>query len=108
MQSKFTEPAKEALNAASRYASNLKQGYVGTEHILAGLLKEQTGVAHRVLADNGVELTKVLDMIRESIAFEGGVSIREKDIPPAHRQYWRKRTDRRLVLDRKKQVQSIS
>ena len=78
MQSKFTEPAKEALNAASRYASNLKQGYVGTEHILAGLLKEQTGVAHRVLADNGVELTKVLDMIRESIAFEGGVSIRER------------------------------
>ena len=78
MQSKFTEPAKEALNAASRYAANLKQGYVGTEHILAGLLKEQTGVAHRVLADNGVELTKVLDMIRESIAFEGGVSIRER------------------------------
>lgn len=47
MQSKFTEPAKDALNAASRYASALKQGYVGTEHILAGLLKEQSGVAHR-------------------------------------------------------------
>ncbi|MGN0402805.1 MAG: ATP-dependent Clp protease ATP-binding subunit [Acetatifactor sp.] len=78
MQSKFTEPAKDALNAASRYASALKQGYVGTEHILAGLLKEQSGVAHRVLSDNGVELDKVLDMIRESIAFEGGVGIRER------------------------------
>ncbi len=78
MQSRFTEHAQEALKAASRYAAALKQGYVGTEHVLAGLLKEQTGVAHRVLSDNGVELTRVLDMIQESIAFEGGVGLRER------------------------------
>ena len=78
MQSQFTGNAQDALKAAARYASSLKQGYVGTEHILAGLLKEQTGVAHKVLSDNGVELSRVLEMIQESIAFDGGVSIRER------------------------------
>ena len=40
MQSRFTEKAQEALNHGAKCASRLKQGYVGTEHILAGLLKE--------------------------------------------------------------------
>lgn len=79
MQSQFTDNAQEALKAAARLATGLKQGYVGTEHILAGLLKEQTGVAHKVLTDNGVELNGVMDMIRESIAFDGGVSIKERE-----------------------------
>ena len=80
MQSQFTDNAQEALKAASRCASTLKQGYVGTEHILAGLLKEPDGVAHRVLVDNGVELGRVMDMIRELIAFDGNVALREKGI----------------------------
>ena len=75
MQSQFTDNAQEALRAASRCASSLKQGYVGTEHILVGLLKEQTGVAQKILTENSVELSRVMDMIRESIAFEGGVGI---------------------------------
>lgn len=79
MQSQFTSNAQEALKAAARCASALKQGYVGTEHILAGLLKEQAGVAHKVLTDNGVELGRVMDMIRDSIAFDGGVGIRERE-----------------------------
>ena len=79
MQSQFTDKAKEALSHASRFAGRLKQGYVGTEHILAGLLKEPEGVAHRVLADNGVELSQVLEMIQELIAFESGVGLKEKE-----------------------------
>lgn len=79
MQSSFTKNAREALNYASRCAGRLKQGYVGTEHILAGLIKEPDGVAHKVLADNGVELQRVLDMIQELIAFEGGVGLKEKE-----------------------------
>lgn len=78
MQARFTDKAQEALNHASRCAGRLKQGYVGTEHILAGLLKEQAGVAHRVLTDNGVELSQVLDMIQELIAFDNGVAVSEK------------------------------
>ena len=79
MESRFTDNAQAALKAAARCASSLKQGYVGTEHILAGLLKEQEGVAHRTLTDNGVEISRVLDMIQESIAFEGGVGLRERE-----------------------------
>ncbi|MCI8693278.1 MAG: ATP-dependent Clp protease ATP-binding subunit [Lachnospiraceae bacterium] len=79
MGSQFTDKAREALHYASRFAGRLKQGYVGTEHILAGLIREQEGVAHRVLTDNGVELTQVLDMIQELIAFESGVGLKEKE-----------------------------
>ncbi len=79
MQSQFTDKAQEALNYASKFAGRLKQGYVGTEHILAGLLKEPAGVAHKVLTDNGVELSQVLDMIQELIAFDSGVSLKERE-----------------------------
>lgn len=79
MQSRFTDKAQEALSYASKYASQLKQGYVGTEHILAGLLREPEGVAHKVLTDNGVELTQVLEMIQELIAFESGVGLKERE-----------------------------
>ncbi len=79
MQSRFTNNAQEALNYASRCAGRLKQGYVGTEHILAGLVKEQEGVAHRVLSDNGLQLQQILDMIQELIAFENGTGLKERE-----------------------------
>ncbi len=108
MQSQFTNNAQEALKAAARCASALKQGYVGTEHILAGLLKEQTGVAHKVLADNGVELGRVMDMIRDSIAFDGEwESRRGKDILPEPGRFWRKPTGRRPVLTSSRRGRSI-
>lgn len=95
MQSRFTDKAQEALSYASRCARSLKQGYVGTEHILVGLLKEQSGVAYRVLTDNGVEVSAVLDMIQELIAFDNGTPVKEREgysprarkiIEEAHRQ----------------------
>ncbi len=79
MQSRFTKKAEAALKYAERCARSMKQGYVGTEHILVGLLKEDTGVAARVLADNGVSLEQVLNMIRELIAFESGTAIKERE-----------------------------
>ena len=80
MQSQsFTEKAREALAHAARCAGSLNQGYIGTEHILAGLLKEGTGVAAKVLGNNGVELERLLGMIRDLIAFETGVSIKERE-----------------------------
>ena len=79
MQSQFTDKAKSALERAAKCARSLKQGYVGTEHILVGLLKEDTGVAARVLTGNGVDANRVKEMIQELIAFEGGVSVRERE-----------------------------
>ncbi len=85
MQSRFTDKAQAALKYASGFAGRLKQGYVGTEHILAGLLKEQEGVAYKVLTDNGVELSQVLDMIRDLIAFENGIKERGGYSPRARK-----------------------
>ncbi len=80
MQSQsFTDKAKEALAQAAACARGLKQGYIGTEHILAGLIKEGTGVAAKVLGENGVDLERLLDMIRDLIAFEHGAPVKERE-----------------------------
>ena len=79
MQSGYTEKAKSALALAARTASRLKTGYIGTEHILVGLLKEKTGVASKILTANGVEPEKVMDMIRELIAPDSVVVLKEKE-----------------------------
>ena len=52
---------------------------MGTEHILAGLLKEGTGVASEVLTANGVELDKLLSMIEELISIETDILVAERD-----------------------------
>ena len=55
MQTAYTAKAKKAIDIATRISKSLHHSYIGTEHILLGLLKEGTGVASQVLADNGVE-----------------------------------------------------
>ena len=79
MQPQFTEKAKAALLLAEKTAASLKQGYVGTEHILAGLLKEGTGVAAKVLKENCVEETQLLEMIKELITPDTGVLAKDRD-----------------------------
>lgn len=63
MQERFTDKASRALSMAAAYAKKSGQGYIGTEHILIGLLKEETGVASMILTSNGVTLDKVMDLI---------------------------------------------
>ena len=79
MYQEFTEKAKKVLSLSEKIAARMRVGYVGTEHILLGLLKEGTGVAARVLLDNGVDETKVFEMIRELIAPESMVATIAKD-----------------------------
>ena len=61
----YTDKAKKALNYANRLSRSSGCNYVGTEHILAGLLKEGTGVAAEVLTANNVELEALLKLIRK-------------------------------------------
>lgn len=77
--SHFTEKADRALKLAGQAARKLKQGYVGTEHILIGLLKEKTGVAAKVLESNGVEESKVISMVEDQIALQSTVVMKEKE-----------------------------
>lgn len=62
MQIRYTSKAKKAIDQASKMSKSLHHHYIGTEHILIGLLKEGTGVAAQVLNDNGVELDKVMQL----------------------------------------------
>lgn len=79
MQSQFTEKARTALILAERAARNFKQSYVGTEHILLGLLRESTGVAATVLENSGVEEYQIKEMIKDLIAPESTVMLAERD-----------------------------
>ena len=80
MQSQFTDKAKAALMLAERTAKKLRQGYVGTEHILVGLMQEKTGVAARVLFDNGVDEVQVIEMIRDLISLESQLVTKDKEM----------------------------
>ena len=57
-ENKFTPRAETALRLSQEAAGDLGHGYVGTEHLLLGLLREEDGVAHDVLTEAG--LTAVL------------------------------------------------
>ena len=79
MQLQFTDSAKAALLHAEKTARKLQQGYVGTEHILIGLLKEGNGVAAKVLFQNGVDEKQVMDIVKDLITFDGAVALKDKE-----------------------------
>lgn len=79
MQSQFTDKAKNALLLAGRAAKSLHQNYTGTEHILLGLIREKTGVAAKVLCDNGAKEENIREMIRDLIAPEVQTPVMERD-----------------------------
>ena len=68
MMDQYTPQAREALSLAVSVAESLNHGYVGTEHLLIGLLQEGNGVAAKVLEENGVEETRVIDLVSQLIA----------------------------------------
>jgi ATP-dependent Clp protease ATP-binding subunit ClpC len=68
MQDNYTQKAMQALNLAKKTAKQLKHSYIGTEHLLVGLLKEGTGVAAEVLYNSNVDEKALLDLIEQLIA----------------------------------------
>ncbi len=72
---KFSERARRVLSLAQEEAQRFNHNYIGTEHILLGLVRETEGVAARVLSNLGVELTKV----RSAVEFIIGRG--EKSVP---------------------------
>lgn len=75
----FTDKAKTALTLAEQSARRLRQNYVGTEHILLGLIMEGTGVAAKVLSDSGVDEVQITDLITDLIAPGNFQGIKEQD-----------------------------
>lgn len=75
MREQYTAQAKNALALAEKTARSCQHNYIGTEHILLGLLKEKEGTAGMVLADFGVTEERVLSLIDRLIAPKGGVML---------------------------------
>ncbi len=67
MIDRFTEKARNAIELAADAAEELGHNYVGTEHLLLGLLQEGTGTAARVLKECGVREDRVIELISHLI-----------------------------------------
>lgn len=82
MYGRFTEKAEKAINLSQEAAMQLGHSYVGTEHLLLGLLREGSGVAARVMQGQGVTEEKVLREIHELIGQGENSSKQPLDFTP--------------------------
>ena len=78
----FTQKANEVLNLAIKAAGEYGHNYVGSEHILIGLLKEGTGVAAGVLSDKGITYEDVDSLIKEEIGTGRPTRLSPEDFTP--------------------------
>ena len=60
---RFTQRARRVLSLAHEEAERMHHGYIGTEHLLLGLIREEGGVAGRVLRELGLDLGRVKEMV---------------------------------------------
>ncbi|MCR5715731.1 MAG: ATP-dependent Clp protease ATP-binding subunit, partial [Lachnospiraceae bacterium] len=79
MQTPYTEKAESALKRAKRFMARSGQGYIGTEHILIGLLREKNSVASTVLIQNGLDDDRLEQLIMDYIAPDHGVVLKERE-----------------------------
>lgn len=63
-ENKFTPRAEEALRLSQEAAGELGHGYVGTEHLLLGLIREEDGIAHSVLMEAGLSDEMIVEIIK--------------------------------------------
>src|SRR5512139_3670287 len=60
---RFTQRARRVLSLAHQEAERMRHNYIGTEHLLLGLIREEGGVAGRVLRELGLEVTRVQEIV---------------------------------------------
>ena len=75
----YADKAKKAMNYANRLSKSMNCNYVGSEHILAGLLKEGTGVAAEVLAANNIEFNNLLQLIQDLVSAGEEIEVLDRD-----------------------------
>jgi ATP-dependent Clp protease ATP-binding subunit ClpB len=79
VEGNYSEKAKISLQIASKWASKLHQSYIGSEHILLGLVLNSDSMAGKVLAANGTDPDKLTNMIRDMISFNTALAIESKE-----------------------------
>ena len=75
----YTKNAKEVLRLASEAAAENGSSYVGTEHLLLGMIREPEGVASQVLKNNGITEEKLKDMISSLRLEEGKTAVLDRE-----------------------------
>lgn len=78
----FTQKANRALNLAVEAAQDLGHTYIGTEHILLGLLEEGTGVASAALSGSGIAADAIEDLIKTKIGVGSRTALSPADFTP--------------------------
>ena len=78
MQERYTKQAENVLVLAKQAASSCGHSYIGTEHLLVGLVEEKEGTAGRVLEEFGIQADKTLALIDELIAPPGNTAVAQK------------------------------
>ena len=66
-ENRFSNRAQRALELAEQSASELGHSYIGSEHLLLGLLREEEGIAHRVLTEQGLTESMVRQILVNSV-----------------------------------------
>ena len=79
---KFTERARKVLQLAQEEAQRLHHDYIGTEHLLLGLVREGEGVAGHVLKSLGVDLEKVRKAVEDIIGRGDSIVLGEIGLTP--------------------------
>ena len=86
MNNRFTENAQAALSAAAESAKRLGHTYIGSEHILLGLLYNKSSIAAQLLAEKGITYEKVAEIIAETVGVgEAMSSVSPVSTPRAER-----------------------
>ena len=75
MQERFTKQAKNVLALAKQAADSCGHSYIGTEHLLVGLLQENEGTAGKVLEEFGIQAENALALIDKLIAPPGNTAV---------------------------------
>lgn len=73
MQKPYTKKAEKVLEIAKKASRSMHHSYIGTEHLLIGLLGEGSGAAAKVLSSVGVDKERILELIENLIAPSGNV-----------------------------------
>ena len=78
MHKPYTKQAQKVIELTTKAARSMHHNYIGTEHLLLGLLKEGSGVAACVLMDAGVEETRLVELIEDLIAPSSDVAVLDR------------------------------
>lgn len=78
----FTQKANDVLNLAIKAAENFGHAYIGSEHILIGVLKENTSYGAELLTEKGVTLDKTEELIKENTGVGNPTALSPNDFTP--------------------------